>query len=510
MESSSEGRNRKIVKNTLMLYIRMFFIMFVSLYTSRIILEALGIDDYGIYNVVGGLVTAFSLLTSSLSSIGARFINFHLGKNNIDRVKDVVSNTINIQIYLSLIVFVVSETLGLWFLNNKLLIPESRLVAANWVYQLSVITFIIKLLSVPYNSLIIAHEKMSIFAYLAILEVVLQLGLVYLLLVLHTDRLIFYAAFMLFLAAIVTLIYFLYCRRNFEECCYRTHIDIGLFKEMSSFAGWNFIGTASGVFRNQGVDIIINLFFGITINAARGIAAQINNAVMKFAQNFMTALNPQITQTYAAEDWSRLHALVVNGVLMSYYLLWIICVPIYFEMDLVLRIWLEEVPPMSSSFSKLQIIISLIAVLSSTNITAMLATGNIKKYQIIVGTISLLNFPLSFAVLKLGYSASSTYLVAIFVEVVCLFARLIISRSLLKSSITEFCKRVIIRVLLVSTVSVIVPILIIHLMPENILRLVVVSVGSMLWSMFVIYFLGVDSGQRNKIKSFISAKFKIA
>lgn len=497
MTESNSEKNKRIVKNTLMLYFRMFLIMIVTLYTSRVVLQALGVDDFGIYNVVGGLVSAFSLLTSSLSSVGARFINIHLGRNDIEKVKDVVSNTVNIQIYLSIIILIVCETIGLWFFENKLNIPQGRYQAAFWVYQFSVMTFIVKLISVPYNSLIVAHEKMSAYAYISILEVLMQLGLVYCLLTTENNRLILYAALMFLLSLIVTLSYMIYCYRKFDECCYRIKLKVKLFKEMASYAGWNFIGLASGVFKNQGIDIIINIFFGVALNAARGIATQINNAVTKFSQNFMTALNPQITQSYAEEDWSRFHFLIIQGARFSYYLMLLICLPIFLEMDYILKLWLTIVPPDTATFARLQILLSLIAILSNTNITAMLATGKIRNYQIIVGTISLLNLPVSLFFLYLGASATITYWVAIVLELFCLLSRLLMSRILTKLSVMKFIRCVIVNSLAVTVISSIAPIFLSIFVSPTFVNLIVVVVVSILSTLLTIYFAGLNASEKN-------------
>lgn len=505
-ESTDTNRNKLIIKNTLMLYIRMFLIMFVTLYTSRVILEALGVEDYGVYNVVGGLVAAFSILTSSLSSVGARFINFHLGKNDIARVKDVVSNTVNIHLYLSILILIACETIGLWFFKNHLNIPPEKYEASLWVYQISVLTFIVKLMSVPYSSLIIAYEKMSAYAYISVIEVILQLGLVYILLIVHSNRLVLYAWMMCGSSLAVTFSYYIYCKRKFETCCYRIKIDKLLFKEMAAYAGWNFIGTTSGVCRNQGIDIISNIYFGVTVNAARGIATQVSNAVTKFSQNFMTALGPQITQTYAEGNWSRFHMLILQGTRFSYYLMLIICVPIFIEMPAILNIWLPVVPPDTCAFARLQVIVSLIAVLSSTNITGMLATGHIRNYQLIVGTITLLNLPIALLFLHFGASAEVPYYIAIVLEVVCLTARLMVSKKLIRLSISAFFTKVLCNAAGVTVLSVALSYAVYLLVPRDTIGMLISVLSSVLCVGAVIFLVGCSTEERHMLLSKIARK----
>ncbi len=499
--------NKRIVKNTLMLYVRMVLIMIITLYTSRIVIEALGIEDYGIYNIVGGLVVAFSLLTNSLSSVGARFITYHLGCGEFEKLRSVYSNTVNIQLYISIIIIIVAETIGLWFLNYKLNIPEHRIYAANWVYQFSVLTFIVKLLYVPYNSLIIAHEKMSVYAYVSIIEAFFQLVIVFLLLFIKTDSLILYSIFTFVASVLVWILYHCYCRKQFDECRYSIKLEKKIFKDMASFAGWNVIGTSAGVLRNQGVDIIVNLFFGVTINAARGISNQVNVAVTRFTQNFVTAINPQITKSYALGDYDRLHSLVLQGAKFSYYLLLFISLPIIIEAPYILKIWLTDVPEHSAAFTRLQIIVSLIASLSMTNITAMLATGNIKKYQIIVGCISLLNFPISYFALAMGFNAASTYIVAIFIEILCLIARFYMSKKLIGLGFRKFFQQVGFRILFISLLCPIVPLLVSLMMCTGFVELVTVCSVSFLSSAIIIMLVGLRKNEKDmivgKIKSIL-------
>ena len=321
MSNQTSDNNKRIAKNTLLLYLRMFLTMAVSLYTSRIILNTLGVEDYGINNVVGGIVTMFTVISGSLSASISRFITFELGKDNIQRLKKVFSTGVNIQIGMSVLIVLLAECVGVWFLNTKMNIPPERLGAANWVFQCSILTFVLNLLSVPYNAAIIAHEKMSAFAYISILEVSLKLIIVYMLIISPFDRLKTYAVLFLCVGAIIRFIYGYYCKRHFEECSYYFVYDKPLLKEMTSFAGWNFFGTSAWMLNTQGLNILINMYFGVAFNAARGVATQVDSALKQFINNFTTAVNPQITKSYAQGDLEYVYTLVCSSAKYSAFLM---------------------------------------------------------------------------------------------------------------------------------------------------------------------------------------------
>ena len=305
--SLQSNNNKRIAKNTLLLYFRMLLMMLVSLYTSRVVLKALGVEDYGIYNVVGGVVAMFSVLSGSLSTAISRFLNFELGKEDKKGLEKVFSSSVTIQFGLSLIVLLLAETIGLWFLNNKMVLPEDRVYAANWVFQLSLITFVLNLISIPYNAAIVAHERMSAFAYISIMEAVGKLLVAYIIVMSPIDRLIMYSVMLTGIAGFIRIAYGIYCKRNFEECRYHYIYDKTLLYKMFKFAGWNFIGASSSILRDQGGNIVINLFCGPAVNAARAIASQVNIAINSFVSNFMIALNPQITKSYASGNHSYMY-----------------------------------------------------------------------------------------------------------------------------------------------------------------------------------------------------------
>ena len=384
MNNTTEN-NKRIAKNTLLLYFRMLFLMAVSLYTSRVVLNALGVEDFGIYNVVGGVVAMFTVLSGSLSAAISRFITYELGKGNQENLNKIFSSAVTIQLGLAGIIILLVETIGIWFLNVKMNISEVRMEAANWVFQFSILTFAINLVSVPYNASIIAHEKMSAFAYISILEAVGKLTIAYLIGISPIDKLIFYAILMCAVALIVCFTYGNYCKRHFSECTYRFIWDKQLLKQMFGFAGWNFIGTASAVLRDQGGNVVINLFCGPTVNAARGVAFQVNNAVNQFVANFMTALNPQITKSYASGDKEYMMTLIFQGARLSFYMLLLLSLPILVNTHYILELWLKIVPEHTVLFVQLVLIFTMSESISQPLITAMLATGKIRNYQIVVG-----------------------------------------------------------------------------------------------------------------------------
>lgn len=492
-----ENNNKRIAKNTLLLYVRMLFTMLVSLYTSRIILQILGVEDFGIYNVVGGIVAMFSLFSGSLSSSISRFLTFELGKGNMPRLKKVFSTAINIQLFISLLILVLSEIIGVWFLNEKMAIPEERLTAANWVLQCSILTFIINLISIPYNALIIAHERMQFFAYISILEVVLKLAVVFLLMFIGSlDKLIMYGFLLLLVALTIRFTYGVYCKQHFEESTYNYFFDKTLLKDMMKFAGWNTIGVASAVFKDQGVNIAINLFCGPAVNAARAISVQVNTAIGAFIANFMTALNPQITKSYAAGDFIYMRTLVQQGARLSFYLLLFLSIPVLIETETILSLWLHIVPNHTIHFVRLILVLALCESLSGTLITAMLATGHIRNYQIIVGGLQMMNFPLSYVALRIGYAPEVTMVIAIVISIVNLFIRILFLKKMIGLSTEYYLTKVVGNICMVSVCSLICPMLAFYGLESGIWRFLLVCFISVPSTLLVIYFIGCSSMER--------------
>lgn len=473
--------------------------MTISFFTTRLTLHALGVTDYGVNNVVGGLVSMFSLLSNSLSSATGRFLTFGLGEGDMNKLKKTFSMSVNIHIVLALIVVIAIETIGVWFLDHKMTIPADRLTAANWVLQCSVIAFVVGLFSVPYNAAIIAHEKMSAFAYMTIFDAISRLLIVFGIYYYSGDRLILFALLTLAQSLIRQLIYQIYCRQKFEECSYRWGWDRQLGKNMFSFAGWNFIGCTAGLMKDQGVNIVINLFAGPTVNAARGIAMQVNGIVSQFIGNFTMALNPQIIKDYAANELDQMHKLIFWGTRLSYYLFMFLSIPIFFEIEKILQIWLGQVPDHTVLFARLVLILSLSEIISNTLITAQLATGNIRNYQIVVGGILLLNLPVSYLLLRIGLLPEITVVVAIIISQITLIARLWFLRSMINMSARRFLQHVYINVLGVTAIATSAPLICYCTMSPDYIRLFVLSAVSCISSGLAIYYVGCNKEERKLI-----------
>lgn len=502
-QQSHSENTKRIAKNTLMLYVRMLLSMVVSLYTSRVVLNTLGVEDYGIYNVVGGLVTMFSLISSSLSSSVSRFLTFELGRGDMQRLKETFSTSLLIHIGLAAVVLVLAESVGVWFLNTHMTIPSDRLVAANWVFQASIVSFMFALFSVPYNASIVAHERMSAFAYIGILDVVLRLLIVLFIayVPLQADKLIVYSLLLVAVGILMRQIYWWYCRRNFEECRLRWHFNKQCWREMSSFAGWNFIGCTAGLLKDHGVNILLNLFMGPIVNAARGIAVSVNTAVSSFAGNFMTALNPQITKSYATGDREYMFSLVERGSRFSFYILLVLALPILFETDFILTIWLKQYPEHTVGFVRLVLVLSMCDALSNTLITLQLATGRIRNYQLAVGGVLMMNFPLSYVCLEIGCPPESTLMVAVLISICCLSLRLMFLRKMAGLPIAYFLRKVCGNIVAVSLAAAVVPFVLASCitMYSGWLHFAIVTVACVVCSIASILVIGCTKHERSFI-----------
>ena len=504
MQKDNSSNSKRIVKNTLLLYVRTFFVMLISLFTSRVVLQTLGVEDYGIYNVVGGFVGMFSIISSSLVNASQRFISYEMGKEHPNSNK-VFCGTVSVHILLVLLVFFLFETFGLWFVNTHLNISEDRMIAANWVYQCSIIAFCVNLLSVPYNATIIAHEKMSAFAYISILEVAAKLGIVYLLLISGYDKLIIYSILMLLVAVFIRVLYSSYCKRNFDECEFHFLLDKPFMRSLFGFIGWNFIGSTAGILVTQGVNILINIFFGVALNAARGIAEQVNNAINQFVGNFMTAMNPQITKSYSSGEYDYMNKLMERGAKYAALLLWLLSLPVFTEADFILKIWLVEVPPYAPIFLRLAIVFSIFQSLSNTLYIGMLATGRIKKYQIIMGGIYIASFLLCFLLFKFNFGPEWGYISTIMAVVVGAYARLILLKQMIVGfSIGSFVRNAILKAFLVifSTGGCIY--LIKTFVFEKSILFSIISIGvSLCLVPIMAYTLAIDNQEKTIIKSVV-------
>lgn len=480
-----------------MLYLRVIISMIISLWSTRIVLQALGVEDFGIFNVVGGIVVMFGVVSSSLSAAISRFITYELGHGNNEKLRLIFKTSVWIQSAISLIIIVLAETVGLWFLNEKMNIPVSQMTAANWVYQFSIMTFVLDLISVPYNALLIAHERMKVFAYVGIFASLAKLLVAWSLLLVSDGRLIMYAALVMAISVVTRMFYGVYCSRNFAETHGAKGFQRGMFKEIFSFAGWNFIGATAGIFRDQGVNILLNIFFGAAVNAARGIAIQVSSAATTFSNNFMTALNPQITKSYAAGDAKGAMGLVFTGARMGYFLMLLISMPIILQAPYILRLWLGEVPDYSVVFVRLVMLVSLVDVISIPLMTIMLAHGNIRNYQLVVGGCNLLILPLAYIVLWLGFPPQSAVVVTLVMSGIALLLRLLLLRSMVGLSPVGFIKEVMLSVMATSAAALFVPMAFQYMIyPESLFKCLTVCVVSVISSMATIYFVGMRQNER--------------
>lgn len=477
--------------------------MVISFFTSRIMLNALGVDNYGINNVVGGLVSMFQIVSLSLTSTTSRFLTFGLGRGDIRELKVIFSTGLNIQIIISIIVVILIETIGVWFLNHRMNIPPNRMYAANWVLQCSVVIFVVGLISTPYNASLIAHEKMSVFAWMTIFSVAVKLIVVTAICFYSGDRLILMSILLLISSIMSAGIYLIYCKKHFEECTYEFIISKRYFKDMFSFAGWNFIGCTAGILKDSGVNVVINLFSGPAVNAARGIAMQLNSIISQFTNNFLTAVSPQITKDYATDRLPQMHRLIFLGTRFSFYLFLFLSLPVLLETEKILFIWLGEVPKQTVLFARLAIILSLSDLLSSLLVTAQLATGKIKNYQIVVGGILMFNLPVSYLLLYLGYIPEITLVVAIIISQISLVARIWFLRKMIMMSARDFFVKVYLNILEVLAFSIILPLIIFLNMSPGWDRFLSVCAISALWTGVIILFVGCSGSERTLIHSYV-------
>lgn len=498
------NNNTRIAKNTLLLYFRMLFMMIVSLYTSRVVLQTLGVIDFGIYNVVGGVISMFAFLNSAMASTAQRFLTYEIGANNKERLRGVFITSIQIHGLISIVILLLSETLGLWLVLTTLVIPSDRIIAAMWVYQCSVFTTIVSFMAVPYNAVIIAHEKMSAFAYISLLEVLLKLVIAYLIIISPFDKLIFYAVALFIAQVCVRQVYNIYAHRHFEETHYQNEFNRNLFREMFGFAGWSFIGNFAGMLYSQGLNMLLNVFFGPVVNAARGIAIQVQSAVQQLVANFQMAINPQITKSYATQEFDRMHSLMFRSTRFSFFLLYILTLPILLEIDFILQIWLGQVPENAALFTRIMICISMSYTFANPCMIANQATGNVKKYQTCVSTVILMILPISYILLKIGAPAYSVFLVQLTMELIAQIPRIYILRRDIKLPIYAHFVNVYIPILKVVVIASILPMFSHMLISNLVLRFIVTIVVSVFSCAATIYYIGMTENEKvfikNKIK----------
>lgn len=450
----NEDKNKRIAKNTMLLYVRMFLILVVGLYTSRVVLKTLGVNDYGIYNIVGGFVTMLAYINSVFVVASQRYLSYSIGKGDEEQLHRIFCTSVSIHAVLGIVILILAETVGLWFVNNCLNIDPLRMDAANWVYQCSILTLMINIIAIPYNANIVAHEHMNVFAKISIVDVLMKLVIVYALLVVAFDKLIAYAILMVVVTLLVSVIYIWYCRHNFRECHYEILLDRSQIKNMSSFAGWTAIGTLGFTFKDQLLNIILNIFFGTAVNAARGVAVQVSSMTNQFSTNFFMAVSPQIIKRYASGNLAGSRQLVYNSAKYAFFLMSIVTIPLLINLRYLLELWLGHVPMFTYEFLLVILTGTLIASLASSSTTALQATGNIKIFQISVATLFLLEVPLAYLLLKLGYNPYIAIAPSIITQMTGVILRFyILSRQVEGYEMIYFLVHIVLRSIVVTTIS---------------------------------------------------------
>lgn len=504
MSSQTTDNNKRIAKNTLLLYFRMLLMMFVTLFTSRVVLDKLGVTDYGIYNVVGGVVAMLGFLNSSMSNAVQRYLSFEIGKNNEAGVNRIFNVSLFAHAGIAVFVFVVMEIVGVWYLNTHMNIPAERMDAANWVLQCSIFTTLFTIVQVPYNAIIISKEQMGIYAYISILEVVLKLLVVYMLAIGNFDKLKLYSVLIMVVTIGIMMIYRFYCTRKYKEAKFKFIKDWNLLKQIVGFASWNMLGELAWVFTGQGVNIILNSFFGPVVNAARGLAEQVNGAVNRFVANFQTAVNPQLIKNYASDQLGEMKTLLFRSTRFSYYLLLALSLPIILKMDFILHLWLKEVPDYTTGFCQLVLVSSLVSTLSNLLAQVARAYGKIRNYQIIVSIFLFLNFPLSYIVLRFGGSPLSTMFVNIGINAMLLFVRLRLTNRMIQMTYGSFIRNVLFPVIIVTAVALVIPLTIYFMLDNSIISFIIVCLVSFVSVGVSTYALGMNANERLYILAAIS------
>lgn len=502
------SKEKVVAKNTVLLYIRLFITMGISLYTSRVVLSVLGIDDFGIYTVVAGFISLFSILSDSLSQSVSRFMSIALGNNNLNLKKQIFSSSVNILLFLTLIVLLLVELIGKWYISEKINVPPNRINILNIIFQLAVANFSLSIFKVAFTSLIFAHEEVKAFTWLSLVEVLLKLVAVILLIYVPLDKLVAYVASLLVINLVMTLATVLYCVFKFEECRYSISNDINLLKQMLSFSGWNLLGRSSWILSSQGINLLMNSFFGVSVNAARGIATQVDGATSQFVTNLMIAINPQIIKSYAAQDTGYMKRLICKGSKFAGYIALLYTVPLVFEARQVLQLWLGVVPDKTVIFMQLTLVAALFSVMTQTLNTAIQATGNIRGYQIITSLLTVLSIPLSYLAFYLGGEPMLSYVIVIVLNILLVLVNMLFVNTFLDIPIVFLIREILLKIMLVGLISSIVPMLVISYFPPTILRLISVIVISLFCLSTTILTVGTNQNERafiiNNLKSLVS------
>ena len=503
---STSENNKRLIKNTGFLYVRMLLVMGVTLFTSRIILDALGETNYGIYNVIGGVVAMFSFFSSTSASTCQRYFSYEIAKNNEKRLADMFKLNMTVFLCLALIVFLFAETLGLWFVNNKLNIPESRMIATNVVYQSAILSFFLTIITVPYNAMIISFERMSQFAYLSVIDVMLRLVLALILMYVGQDKLIVYAVMMLACQMLITFFYYNYCCKNFPAAKYSFYWNKAQFKEILLYSSWHQLGSLSFVVKNQGVNILLNMFFNPIVNAGRAIAMQVSSATDSLSINFFTAAKPQIYKYYAQHDYDNLHQLIYRSTKICLFLILILAIPLIVNCEYVLSLWLKEVPTYAVLFTQLSLINSILDSTNGPAIAAALATGKIKWFEIITGVIMLLNLPISYVVLNISHIPEYVIIVSISLSVITIIVRAFILKSLINLSLTNYLWNTIFPMFSITIIACSLYISLYQFIEINFINLILSSIVNLIVVTWLCYIIGTSKTEKSAISLFVKSK----
>ena len=492
------SKSSRIAKNTTYLYFRSLFVLFISLYTSRVVLRELGVVDYGIYNVVGGVIGMLGFLKSNMHATYQRYFNVEMGRGNYAGVKDMFRSALAVQLILAIVIIVLAESVGLWFLYNKLVIPAERMDAAFWVFQSAVVSFLFTVLSGPFGAAITAYERMGAFAVISIVDAVLRLGIVLLLEYIHHDKLITYAFLLLLISLLNILFYVTYCKRRIPVVTIGLNWNRENLRSMFSFSGWSLMGLLAQTLKSQGINIVLNLFFGPVVNAARGISYQILSAINQFIHSFQTSFRPQLTKSYASGDYDYMKQLYYSATKISYYLIFTLSLPIILETPYILHLWLgENVPDYTAVFTRLVLLIAFVGTFSNPTSCIVFATGRIKWFSIIVSGMNLLILPIAYLFLWLGYGPVSAFVVSLAMTILVQLTRIIVTSRMTVLSLTDYFRHVIMPTCTYSLLTPCMAFAVVFLMPQGIARLVLTCVLSIISSLLFAWLVGLSRQEKH-------------
>lgn len=499
------SNNTRLAKNTILLYIRMLAQMAISLYTSRIILKNLGVVDFGLYNVVGGVAILFLFLNSAMNSSTQRYLSIAVGKGDFEYLKKIFNVSCVIHSLIGLLIVLLCEIVGIWFICNKMVIPEGRELAVHWSFQLSLLFVLVSTITIPYNALLIAREKMGAFAYFSILDVLFQLIVAFSLSFIQSDRLIFYTALLVFFGIVMRVLYGWYCKKHFPECSFRFYKYEPLYKEMTIFAAWGVLGHFSNIINASIQNMMLNVFFSPIINAARGIALKVSDAIMRFNENFQMAVSPQVTKMCANGEYEKMFSLINNSSRFSIYLMWLLSLPVFMCMDSILHLWLVEVPDYTSVFLRLVLIDNIITSIANPLNMAIRANGKIKYPEIIGGIILIMNLPFAYTSLKIGFGPQSVFIIMIFCDLVCQSVRVFFAYHYLNMPVLSYIKIVIIRPSLILLLSFVGPYIVnsYYNSESLILNIIIIGGCSLISVISCVYMFGIQENEKIMLKSLI-------